>query len=164
MIILGIDPGVATTGYGVIQTIRGGKIKFITYGCIKTAPDNNPSERLKDIYKEIRSLIKKYKPHEVAVEEIFFCRNAKTAISVGQSKGVILLAASNAKKRVFQYTPLQVKQLVGGHGMSEKKKIQNQVKRILGLKKVPKPDDAADALAVALCHALAFRDGVRRRV
>jgi crossover junction endodeoxyribonuclease RuvC len=163
MIILGIDPGVATTGYGLIQTGQNGAIRFIDYGCIITKAGGNPSARLKDIYRELMALIRQYKPHEVAIEEIFFYRNAKTAISVGQSRGVVLLAAANSKKRVFQYTPLQVKQMVAGHGLSDKKAIQKTVKKMLGLKEIPKPDDAADALAVAICHALASKNGGKRK-
>ncbi len=163
MIILGIDPGVATTGYGVIQTGRNGKMKAIDYDCIKTEAGNNLSDRLKNIYKEVTEIIKKHKPHEIVVEEVFFCRNTKTALSVGQARGVILLAGSNNKKRVFEYTPLQVKQFITGYGMSEKKKIQKEIQKILDLKEIPKSDDAADALAVAVCHALAFKNGLRRR-
>lgn len=162
MIILGIDPGVAVTGYGLIQTGKNNKLKFINYGCIRSEP-GDLSFRLAKIYRELRAIIKKYKPHHIAIEEVFFSRNAKTALTVGQSRGVVLLAAANSKKQVFKYTPLQVKQSVAGHGMSKKKKIQDALKEILDLTEIPRPDDAADALAVALTHALAFKNGIRRR-
>jgi len=151
MIILGIDPGTAITGYGIIE--KGRKLELITYGCIKTSTDLSTAERLDKTYKELKTLIKKYKPEIAAVEDIFFFKNLKTAIKVSQARGVILLAIAQSKIRVAEYTPLQIKQAVACYGRAEKLQVQKMVKAILGLEEIPKPDDAADALAVAICCA-----------
>lgn len=162
MTILGIDPGTATIGFGVLKKIppkasrpRAEKtdLKVIGYGCIKTSTDLTSAERLKKLHKELNLLIKKHKPDIVAVEDIFFFKNSKTAIKVGQAKGVILLTASKAKCRIEEYTPLQVKRAVHTYGRAEKRQIQEMVKTLLNLKEIPKPDDAADALAIAICCA-----------
>ncbi|RLF04209.1 MAG: crossover junction endodeoxyribonuclease RuvC [Thermoprotei archaeon] len=156
MTILGIDPGTATTGYAIIKnfTYRKRKcLKAIDYGCIRTSSNLSDGKRLEIIYKNIVKIIKKHKPHKIAVEKLFFCKNVKTGITVGQAKGVILLAAIKMKIPYFEYTPLQVKQAVTSYGKAEKSQIQKMVKVILNLKKIPKPDDAADALAVAICCA-----------
>jgi len=150
--ILGIDPGIATVGFGIIE-YDGNKFKVIEYGAV-TSPANLPMPvRLKMIYDDLSYIIDKYKPNEVAIEELFFNTNVKTAIVVGQARGVLILSASNHNIPVFEYTPLQVKQAVVGYGRAEKMQVQQMVKSILNLKEVPKPDDTADALAIAICHA-----------
>lgn len=162
MIILGIDPGVAIVGYGIIQTGQNNAIYHKTHGCIYTAKEKVLSSRLQKIYKELFKIIKEHKPHVIVIEEVFFCRNTKTALNVGQARGVVLLASASVNKKIFQYTPLQVKQSICGYGWAKKKEVQEKVKEGLKLKEVPKPDDAADALAVALCHALAIKNGNKR--
>ncbi|NMB07429.1 MAG: crossover junction endodeoxyribonuclease RuvC [Tissierellia bacterium] len=159
MIILGIDPGLAIVGYGIIE-YKGNKYKPIDYGCITTEAELNLPERLKIIYEELSILIDKYNPDDVAMEELFFNKNVKTAIKVGQARGVEILAAINKGKSVYEYTPLEIKQSVAGYGRAEKRQVQEMVKLLLNLKKIPKPDDAADALAVAICHSscLKFKD------
>jgi len=157
MIIIGIDPGTATTGYGVIRT-KNKKLKMknnlscLDYGCIKTSQKFSDGERLKKINQELNKIIRKYKPKVLAVEKIFFFKNLKTAMPVSQAKGVILLTASRKKIPVYEFTPLQVKMVIGGYGRTEKKEIQKKIKTILNLKEIPKPDDAADALAIAVCY------------
>lgn len=159
MIILGIDPGLALIGYGVIE-YKGNKYKAIDYGCVTTSSDATVPERLKIIYQELSNLIDKYNPDDIAMEELFFNKNVKTAIKVGQARGVEILAAINKGKDVYEYTPLQIKQSVAGYGRAEKRQVQEMVKLLLNLKEIPKPDDAADALAVAICHSscLKFKD------
>lgn len=159
MIILGIDPGLAIVGYGVIE-YSGNKYTAIDYGCIITESNINLPERLKIIYKELSDLIDEYNPEDIAMEELFFNKNVKTAIKVGQARGVEILAAINKGKAIYEYTPLQIKQSVVGYGRAEKMQVQEMVKLLLNLKKIPKPDDAADALAVAICHSscLNFKD------
>ncbi|HEY3332458.1 MAG TPA: crossover junction endodeoxyribonuclease RuvC [Capsulimonadaceae bacterium] len=153
MIVLGIDPGTATTGYGVVREIAPGKIVPIDYGVILTFPEQTAPERLVQIYDGINHLIDKYKPDTVATERLFFSNNEKTAISVGRAIGVVLLAIEQHKLPWTEYTPMQVKQAVTGVGSADKKQIQWMVTKLLGLKETPKPDDAADALAIAICHA-----------
>lgn len=152
MRILGIDPGLATVGWGVIDVING-KPKAVAYGVILTPKENKLPERLLIIEEDLKSLIAKFNPDEIALEELFFNNNATTAINVSQARGVILLTAIKSCKGLFEYTPLQIKQALTGYGRAEKKQIQAMVKTFLGLNAVPKPDDAADALAVALTHA-----------
>lgn len=152
MIIFGIDPGYAIVGFGVVE-YTGNKFRTINFGSIITDPKNTFPERLKIVYDELTILLDKYKPDCVAIEELFFNKNVKTAINVGQARGVQLLAAINTGAQVYEYTPLQIKQGVVGYGRAEKKQVQEMVRVILGLKHVPKPDDTADALAVAICHA-----------
>ncbi|MGF7060795.1 crossover junction endodeoxyribonuclease RuvC [Brassicibacter mesophilus] len=152
MIIFGIDPGIAIVGYGIIE-YQGNKFNVIDYGAILTGPEHPFPKRLKMVYDELNELLFKYKPDAIAIEELFFNKNAKTAIKVGQARGVQILAAMNNGIDIYEYTPLQVKQGVVGYGRAEKKQIQEMVKLLLNLKKVPKPDDVADALAVAICHA-----------
>lgn len=150
MIILGIDPGTATTGYGVIES-NGSKVRMIDYGCIETKAKIPLAERLEIIHKELVKLIKKHKPKKIAVEELFFFKNAKTVISVSHSRGVVLLASKMNKLEIYEYTPLEVKMALTGYGKADKLQIQKMVKLILALDSIPKPDDAADALAIALC-------------
>ncbi|MFC1629971.1 crossover junction endodeoxyribonuclease RuvC [Patescibacteria group bacterium] len=156
MIILGIDPGTATTGYGVIEkdkNIKAGgykDVKYIAYGSIKTDPRFPEPERLKKLHSEMLKLITKYNPEIVAVESLYFFKNLKTALPVSQAKGVILLAAAKKNIPVYELTPLQAKMAITGYGRAEKKQIQKMIQTILHLKEIPKPDDAADALAIAL--------------
>lgn len=159
MIIMGIDPGTAITGFGVIEKskVQSQKLKAIDYGCIKTFTDSTTSERLKKLHDQLNSLMKKHKPDMVAVEDIFFFKNLKTAIKVSQARGVILLTAAKAKIPVSEYTPLQIKQAVTSYGRAEKIQVQKMVKLLLNLKEIPKPDDAADALAAAICCANTIR-------
>jgi len=152
MIIFGIDPGIAIVGYGVIE-YKGNKFKVIDYGSVQTTNDYSFPIRLKMVYDEICKLLDKYNPDALAIEELFFNKNAKTAISIGQARGVLILAAINKGMEVYEYTPLQVKQGVVGYGRADKRQIQEMVKILLNLDKIPKPDDVADALAVAICHA-----------
>lgn len=161
MKILGIDPGIATVGFGVIE-YDGNVFKVIEYGAV-TSPAHTPMPiRLKMVYDDMSYIVNKYCPDEVAIEELFFNTNVKTAISVGQARGVLILAAANKEIPVFEYTPLQVKQAVVGYGRAEKSQVQQMVKAILNLKEVPKPDDTADALAIAICHA--HSRGIRSKV
>ena len=172
MIILGIDPGTATTGYGVIENNQG-KVKAVDYGCILTDKKMEMPERLDFLGEELKKIIKKYKPQAMAVEELFFFKNAKTIITVGQARGVILFVGKNASKNIskktgldiYEYTPLQVKQAVVGYGRADKRQVQQMVKAILGLDEIPKPDDAADALAVAICCAssMKFELGIKNQ-
>lgn len=156
MIVLGIDPGFAIVGVGIIE-YKGNKFTVIDHFAITTKAHTPIEERLKIIYDGITDTINKYKPDFVAVEELFFNSNAKTAIGVGQARGVILLSAVNAKVPIFEYTPLQVKQAVVGYGRADKTQIQQMIKAILALPAVPKPDDVADALAIAVCHAHSYK-------
>lgn len=156
MIILGIDPGFAIVGVGVIE-YKGNKFRVIDYFAITTKAHTLIEERIKSIYDGITEAIQKYKPDFVAVEELFFNNNAKTAIQVGQARGVILLSAVNENVPVYEYTPLQVKQAVVGYGRADKVQVQQMIRAILNLPEVPKPDDVADALAIAVCHAHSYK-------
>ena len=150
MKILGIDPGTATTGYGIINSKKG-EIELVEYGTISTKKTAPPASRLAEIFADLDRLIKKHRPELVAVESVYFYNNVKTAIAVAQSRGVVLLAAEKNKKRIVEFAPLQVKNSLTGYGKAEKKQVQFMVKKLLNLKKTPKPDDAADALAIAIC-------------
>lgn len=152
MIILGIDPGTAILGYGLIRVVRK-EPELIYYGCIETPKNLDEAGRLKIIYKELIKLIKRRKPDLLVIEELFFFKNLKTVMKVSQAKGVTMLAAANLNIPLLQITPLQVKQAVTGYGLAKKPQVQKMVKAILKLKEIPKPDDAADALAVAICGA-----------
>lgn len=152
MTILGIDPGIATVGYGVIEYEKN-KFRIIATGAIETPAGIDVENRLEMIFDDMRELIETYRPDEMSVEELFFNTNQKTAVGVAEARGVILLAARKKGIPIAEYTPLQVKQSVVGYGRAEKKQVQEMVKIILGLPCVPKPDDAADALALAICHA-----------
>ncbi len=152
MIILGIDPGYAIVGIGVIEYV-GNKFRPIEYSAITTNAHTPTSLRLKTIYDEINKFLDKYKPDAIAIEELFFNSNAKTAIAVAQARGVLIVAATNRGIPIYEYTPLQIKQAVTGYGRADKNQVQQMVKMLLNLNAIPKPDDAADALAVAICHA-----------
>lgn len=158
MIIMGIDPGLAIVGYGVIR-VEKGNVSVIDYGVINTPKNENVPARLHMIYDGMNALFDKYNPDCVALEELFFTKNITTGINVAQARGVILLTCTNRCGRMFEYTPLQIKQAMTGYGKADKKQIQYMVTRMLRLKDIPKPDDAADALAVALTHAQAARLG-----
>lgn len=151
MRILGIDPGYGIVGWGLIDADNG--IQVIDYGVVSTPKELTLPERLEVIYSSIQSLINSYKPDVMAVEELFYFKNQTTVIPVAEARGVILLSARMCKLPIFEYTPLQIKQALTGFGRAEKAQVQYMVKTLLGLEKVPKPDDAADALAVAICHS-----------
>lgn len=154
MIILGIDPGTAITGYGLVEKNKSQKpLKCLAYGAIQTNPSFTAPERLKTLSSELEKLIKRYKPEVLAVENLYFFKNLKTAIPVSQAKGVILLAAAKKNIKVFELTPLQIKMGIAGYGRAEKKQVQRMIQYLLDLEKMPKPDDAADALAAAVCCA-----------
>jgi crossover junction endodeoxyribonuclease RuvC len=152
MRILGIDPGIALTGFGVVDK-DGGRIRHGGYGHISTESGTPIPERLKVLYDNMSDIMEEYRPDVMAVEELFFNKNAKTAIVAAQARGVIILSAVNSGVRVVEYTPLQVKQAVIGYGRASKQQVQFMVKELLRLKEVPRPDDTADALAIAICHA-----------
>ena len=158
MIILGIDPGLAIVGYGVIDCQRGGS-RPIDCGVINTPKEDSVPVRLSKIYDGMISLIERYNPDCIAIEELFFNTNITTGINVAQARGVILLACTQKNLKMYEYTPLQIKQALTGYGKAEKKQIQFMVTRLLNLKAVPKPDDAAEGLAVALTHAQTARLG-----
>lgn len=163
MIILGIDPGFAITGYGIIN-FEGNRFKVIDYGCITTEANIPLSDRLKSIYEGLNSIIFRYKPDVCAIEELFFNKNVKTALAVGHGRGVAVLCAAQANIEVYEYTPLQVKQALVGYGRADKKQVQQMIKVILSLTEIPKPDDTADALAVAVCHAHSYKIGEKARL
>lgn len=152
MRILGIDPGVAIVGFGIIES-DGNQQQMVRCGVITTPAHTQLSYRLHSIYTDLKDLIQAFRPDAIAVEELFFNTNITTGISVAQARGVILLACYESGVPVFEYTPLQVKQAVVGYGRAEKAQVMDMVKRILHLQEVPRPDDAADAVAIALCHA-----------
>jgi len=151
-IILGIDPGLARMGYGVIVQ-KGSQLKAMEYGTITSEAHTDVEKRLVVVFEKLQKVLKKVKPDEVAIEELFFARNVKTAISVGQARGVALLVCGLARVPVFEYKPAEIKQAVAGFGAANKEQIQKMVKLLLGLSEVPKPDDTADALAIAITHA-----------
>lgn len=151
MRILGIDPGYAILGYGVIE-MKGNHFKVIDYGAVTTDAKMEMPDRLKVLYNSLMELIASYEPEVASIEELFFNTNAKTAILVGQARGVAMLACANSGLEIAEYTPLQIKQALVGNGRAEKKQVQFMVKTLLNLKEVPKPDDTADALAAAVCH------------
>lgn len=151
MRILGIDPGIAIVGYGVIDVDRG-NFTMVDYGVIRTPKEENTPTRLCMIEKSLIQLIEKFKPDNIALEELFFATNVKTAITVAEARGVLLLTATKYCGRLFEYTPLQIKQAITGYGKADKNQVQQMVRMMLKLKSIPKPDDAADALAVAITH------------
>lgn len=151
MLVLGVDPGLATTGYGLVRETGGG-LQVVAYGVVTTSSEHVLPVRLQQLYRELSALIREHRPDEGAVEELFFSRNVRTAMSVGQARGVALLAMADAGLPVTDYTPLTVKQAVSGFGGADKVQMQTTVKMLLRLESLPHPDDAADALAVAICH------------
>ena len=151
MKIIGIDPGYATLGYGIVEK-KGNSFTTCHFGVITTASESSMPDRLKHIYNTLMDIISEHEPEVASVEELFFNTNTKTALLVGQARGVAILACANSGLKVNEYTPLQVKQALVGYGRAEKKQVQMMVKTILNLNSIPKPDDAADALAAAVCH------------
>lgn len=152
MIILGLDPGLATTGFGVIKKERN-ELRAVDFGAILTPAKNELAFRLQLLSSDLKHLIKKYRPDAAAVEKLFFCKNVKTALDVGHARGVLLLEISHANLPLYEFTPLQVKQAVSGYGRADKTQMQKMAQTILHLKNLPKPDDAADALAIAITLA-----------
>jgi crossover junction endodeoxyribonuclease RuvC len=150
--VLGIDPGTASTGYGVVMENVSGDYELIACGVIRTAPDQPMHLRLREIFHDIQSLICEFQPHEVAVEELFFGRNVTTAITVGQARGAALLAAALSDLSVVEYTPAAIKQALTGYGKADKQQMQAMVRQLLELEEAPHRDDAADGVAIALCH------------
>jgi crossover junction endodeoxyribonuclease RuvC len=151
LLTLGIDPGTAITGYGIVRAERD-DYELLDYGVITTSANLPLAERLRILYQELSRLIEVWQPDDAAVEQLFFSRNARTALAVGHGRGVILLALANANLPISEYTPGQVKQAVVGYGRGQKGQIQEMVRLLLGMESIPTPDDAADALAVAICH------------
>jgi len=158
MIIIGIDPGTATTGYGIIRKLKNKKpggpaFKCLAFGVIKTTPDFSSADRLKIINGELNKLMRKFKPNVLAVENVFFFKNLKTVIPVSQAKGIILFTAAKLNVPVYEFSPLQIKKSLVNYGWAEKEEVQKKVKKVLRLKEIPRSDDAADALATAICCA-----------
>jgi crossover junction endodeoxyribonuclease RuvC len=149
---LGIDPGTATTGYGLVRLSSDGELAAVKYGVILTPKESTAPARLEMIYDQVRALLKKHKPDTAAVERLYFSRNVTTALAVGQARGVVMLSIQQAGIEAFEYTPKEIKNAVAGYGGADKRQVQEMVRALLGLDAVPKPDDAADALAVAITH------------
>lgn len=156
MVILGIDPGIGRTGWGVVE-VQSSKFKVLSYGCFETQPKSPMDERLALLFGHMEKIIAEHKPDSMAVEELFFNTNTTTALTVGHARGVIILSAALKKIPTFSYTPLQVKMAVTGYGRAEKNQVGDMIKLILHLKSIPKPDDTADALAVAITHAFSAK-------
>ncbi len=156
MRILGIDPGTGILGFGIIE-ISKGKAQLVDAGVIRTPVKEDDAVRLQTIYKELTDIIAETKPQEMSVEKLFFARNVTTAMTVAQARGVVLLCGMQAGLTIHEYTPMQIKQALTGYGRAEKKQIQEMVRVILQLKEIPKPDDAADALAAAITHSMTLR-------
>jgi len=152
MIILGIDPGTATTGFGVINFIDG-ELKLMDYGCIETPKDDSLSQRLLSISKDLTEIVNLWKPESIAIEELFFSKNVKTAMTVAHARGAIMQKLAEKTSEIHEYKPCQIKEAVCGYGKADKKQVQRMVKIILNMEEIPRPDDAADALAVAICHS-----------
>lgn len=157
MSYLGIDPGIGTTGYGIIEEGADGNPKLIAYGVILTPPNSPIETRLQKIYRDMRAMIEKYQPSSVGVEKLLFGKNVTTAMAVGQARGVTLLALADSGLSISEYTPASVKEAVAGYGNASKGQIQDMVRLLLGLDEIPRPDDAADALAIAITHMLSIR-------
>ena len=162
MRILGIDPGIASVGFGLIESNRG-SVRMLQYGAVTTEAGLPLATRLVQIENDMTALIAQLKPDEIAVEELFFSKNITTGIAVAHGRGVILCTAERLGVPIFEYTPMQVKQAVAGYGLADKKQVMDMTKRLLKLKAVPKPDDAADALAIAICHARSATSLLRRK-
>lgn len=152
MLVIGIDPGTAITGYGLVRENEDTSLTVVDFGAIVTSAETAPAERLRQLYESLTEILLLHRPEGSAVEKLFFQRNVRTAISVGQARGVALLALAQAGLTVGEYTPLEVKQAVAGYGGADKNQVQQMVRALLDLDEVPQPDDAADALAVAICH------------
>jgi crossover junction endodeoxyribonuclease RuvC len=164
MIILGIDPGTATTGFGIIQsTKKSNDFALVDFGVISTKKTNTDAERLKILADDLKKLIKKYKPDAVGVEKLFFTTNQKTVMTVSQARGAVLLVCQTSGIPILEFTPLQVKSFICGYGKAEKKQVQYNIQKTFKLKAPPKPDDAADALAIALCAGHHFAKSLRTK-
>jgi crossover junction endodeoxyribonuclease RuvC len=162
MLALGIDPGTATTGYGLVRAAPDGGLEAVAHGVILTPAGEEMPRRLLRLHEELTALIARYRPESAAVEKLFFQKNVSTAMSVGQARGVVLLALAQAGLPAAEYTPNEVKQAVAGYGGAQKRQMQEMVRVLLGMAEPPRPDDAADALAVAICHL--HTEGTRRLV
>ena len=162
MRILGIDPGIAIIGFGLIESDRGA-MRMLQYGAVTTEAGLPLATRLVQIEDDMRALIQQLRPDEIAIEELFFSKNITTGIAVAHGRGVALCTAERLGVPIFEYTPMQVKQAVVGYGLAEKRQVMDMTKRLLKLKAVPKPDDAADALAIAICHARSATSLLRRK-
>jgi crossover junction endodeoxyribonuclease RuvC len=149
---LGIDPGTATTGYGLVRLEQDGSLVAVNYGVILTPKDASAPARLEMLYNQLSTILKEYQPDTAAVEKLFFSRNVTTALAVGQSRGVVMLCLQQSRIEPFEYTPNEVKQAVAGYGGADKRQVQEMVRALLQLDSIPKPDDAADALAIAITH------------
>jgi len=160
-VVIGIDPGTAITGYGLIEGSKNGDLTWLSHGVITTASDWDEPQRLLHLYRSLLAIIKDSKPNCCAVEKLFFQKNVKTALNVGQGRGAALIAVAEAGLVIGEYTPLAIKQAVVGYGKADKKQVQQMVKLLLNLKDIPKPDDAADALAVAICHLHSTRGSIK---
>lgn len=152
MTVIGIDPGSAITGFGILEEQDDSSLKVIDYGVLRTSSKLSVADRLKSLYEQINQIIALHKPESGAVEKLFFQRNVSTAITVGQARGVLILALAQVNIPIYEYNPVEIKQAVAGYGKADKQQMQQMVKMLLNLQEVPKPDDAADALAVAICH------------
>ena len=157
MTILGVDPGTATTGYGVVKSSRGNAFECVSYGCITTAKDKKSGDRLVSLEKELLQVLNKHRPDAVVVERLYFFKNLKSVMPVSEARGVILLAIAKKKLPVFELTPLQVKMAIPGYGRADKRQMQRMVQLTLKLKEIPKPDDTADAIAIALTHVFSYK-------
>lgn len=157
MIILGIDPGTATTGFGVIESNEGGEVKLLDYGCIETHANTPFPQRLKQIAEDLEEIISIWKPRTIAIEELFFRKNVKTAMYVAHARGAIMERLATRGYEIYEYPPQKIKESVCGYGKADKKQVQKMVQLILSMDEIPRPDDAADALAIALCHAAMTR-------
>lgn len=152
MLVIGIDPGTAITGYGLVREAQDGSLVAVDHGVITTPSNMAMPDRLAKIYEELNEVIRLHRPDSSAVEKLFFAKNVKTGISVGQGRGVVLLSLAQAKIPIAEYAPVEIKQAVVGYGAADKRQIQEMVRMLLDLEKIPKPDDAADGLAIAICH------------
>ncbi len=152
MLVIGIDPGTATTGYGLVNEDESGRLTAVAYGVIKTPAKLPMPQRLRQLYRELKEIVILHRPDSAAVEKLFFQNNVRTAISVGQGRGVAILALAEAAIEISEYTPLEIKQAISGYGGADKAQMQQMVRALLNLDELPTPDDAADALAVAICH------------
>lgn len=152
MLAIGIDPGTAITGYGLVRELADGSLEVVDYGVIQTSADQTMPDRLVLLYQELKQIINLHEPQSGAVEKLFFARNVRTALSVGQARGIALLALAESGVSVAEYSPNEIKQAVAGYGGAEKMQVQMMVQALLNLEEIPQPDDAADALAVAICH------------
>ncbi|HEY9077352.1 MAG TPA: crossover junction endodeoxyribonuclease RuvC [Anaerolineaceae bacterium] len=157
MLVLGIDPGIGTTGYGLVRDNPDGSLETVEYGVLLTPAHVSQDIRLLDLHTQLTNLLLLHQPESAAVEKLFFYKNVTTAMAVGQARGVILMTLAQYKLPVFEYTPLEVKMAVTGYGNADKAQVQLMVKAMLGLEKIPKPDDAADALAIAICHGNCYK-------